>query len=93
MSIPILLVFLTGAVLGLRFKVLVLVPAMGLGTIAVITTGMARGYGLRAILISAVLAVICVQIGYFGGLLTRYATALARAGSQRKPSIQAESAR
>jgi len=92
MFIPILLVFLAGAVLGLRFKVLALVPAMGLAIIAIAATGMARGYGVPAILIAAVLGLICVQIGYIGGLLTRYAMTLARAGSRSKASIPAESA-
>jgi len=93
MLMMILLVFLTGAVLGLRFKVLVLVPAMGLAIIAITATGMAHGYGLAAVLTAGVLALICVQIGYIGGLLARYAMTLARAGSERKASIPAESAR
>jgi hypothetical protein len=92
MFILILLVFLTGAVLGLRFKVLVLVPAMGLAILAVIATGVARGHSFPAILIAGVLALICVQIGYLGGLLTRYTTTAARVGSQRETSMQAESA-
>ena len=92
MFISILLVFLTGAVLGLRFKVLALVPAMGLAIVAITATGMARGYGLPAILIAGVLGLICVQIGYVGGLLTRYAMTLVRAGSHRKATVPAKSA-
>ena len=93
MFVPILLVFLTGAVLGLRFKVLALVPAMGLAIIAITATGMARGYGVPTILIAGVLGLICVQIGYIGGLLTRYAITLTRVESKRKASIPAESVR
>ena len=93
MLMTILLVFLTGAVLGLRFKVLVLVPAMGLAIIAITATGMASGYSLAAVLTAGVLALICVQIGYIGGLLTRYAMTLARVESERKASIPAESVR
>ena len=88
-----LLVFLTGAVLGLRFKVLILAPAMGLAILAVIATGMACGYSLPALLIAGVLALVCLQFGYLGGVLTRYAITLARAGSQPKASFRPESAR
>jgi len=94
MSMLILLVSLIGAVLGLRFKVLILIPAIGFTIIAAVATGIAGGNGLLAILLAGVLASTCLQIGYLGGILARYSITLARAGSSpRKDSIQAESAR
>ena len=89
----ILLVCLTGAVLGMRFKVLILAPAIGVTIIAVFAAGMARGEDLPAILLAGLLALICLQIGYLGGVLTRYTMTLARAGSRRKAPLQTESAR
>jgi 4-amino-4-deoxy-L-arabinose transferase-like glycosyltransferase len=93
MSTLILLAFLVGAVLGLRYKVLILAPAMGLAILAVIATSLAHHYSLPTTLIAGVLALTCVQIGYLGGILTRYAMILTRGGSQRNASVQAESVR
>jgi hypothetical protein len=93
MSTLILVIFLTGAVLGMRFKVLILAPAMGLAILAVIAIGVACAYGIPDTLFAGVLALICVQVGYLSGLLTRYTIALARAGSKRKASVQAETVR
>jgi hypothetical protein len=93
MSMLILLVFLLGAVLGMRFKVLILIPAIASVMIAILAGGVARGDSVSAILIAVVLASICLQIGYLSGIATRYGIALARAGRLRKASLQAESAR
>jgi hypothetical protein len=93
MSILILLAFLTGAVLGMRFKVFVLAPAFVFAAIAVFAAGIVRGDSLRAMLVAGMLALISLQIGYLGGILTRYAVTLARAGSRRKTSLQAQSIR
>lgn len=92
MAILILLVFLSGAVLGMRFKILILAPAAAGVIVAAVATGMVRGENLSAVLLAGLLAIICLQIGYLGGILTRYTITLARAGS-RKTSLQTESAR
>jgi hypothetical protein len=89
----ILLAFLLGAVLGMRFKVFVLIPATGFALIAIFATSTARGNSLSGTLIAAVLASSCLQIGYLLGIIARYSVALARAGRTRKASIEAESAR
>jgi hypothetical protein len=93
MSMLVLLVFLSGAVLGMRFKVLILAPAVGLTIVAVVTSGAARGEGLLTILLEGLLAVLCLQIGYLSGVFARYAMTLARAESRRKSSVQTETAR
>jgi hypothetical protein len=96
MSTLILLVFLTGAVLGLRFKVLILAPAIGLALIVVVAMAIARGDGVASILLAGALASVCLQVGYLGGILTRYTMTLARVRSRTrrdsKASLQAESA-
>ena len=89
MSMFILLAFLLGAVLGMRFKVFILIPAIGFALIALLAGGIARGDNVSAILIAAVLSSSSLQIGYLGGILTRYSIAIARAGRLRKASLQA----
>jgi hypothetical protein len=93
MSVLIALAFLSGAVLGLRFKVFALAPGIVLTIIAVLVFGIASGKGLGSTLLGELLAVIALQIGYVGGLLARYAASLARAGTHRKTPLQAESLR
>jgi len=93
MSVPIFLAFLIGAVLGMRFKVLILIPAIGLAWIVILAAGIAREDNVSAILIAAVLASSCLQIGYLCGIVTRYITALARIGRTRNGSLHAQSAR
>jgi hypothetical protein len=79
MSIFIPVLFLIGAVLGMRFKVLILMPAIGFALVVVLAGGIAGGASLTATLIAAVLASICLQFGYLGGIGTRYGMALIRA--------------
>ena len=93
MSMLILLAFLLGAVLGMRFKVFILIPAIGFALIAILAGGIARGNSVSGTLIVAVLASSCLQIGYLLGIIARYSVALTRAGRPRKASIEAESAR
>ena len=91
MSALVLLAFLTGAALGMRFKVFILFPAIGLALIAILAAGIARSDNVSAILIAAVLASTALQIGYLCGIATRYSVALARVGRTRKLMLQARS--
>ena len=93
MSTVILLAFLLGAVLGMRFKVFILIPAIGLIFIAILAGAVARGNGMAGTLIAAVLASSSVQIGYVLGIIARYSVAFARAERLRKASVQIRSAR
>lgn len=72
MVIVILSTFCLGAALGMRFKVLILIPAIGLAFIATLAEGIARGDSAFTIVIAAVVASSCLQIGYLGSILTRY---------------------
>ena len=93
MSMLILLVFLLGAILGMRFKVLVLIPVIAFALIAILVGGVTRGDSASAILIAIVLVSIGLQIGYLSGIATRYTIALARAGRVRESSVQARPAK
>ena len=86
MVLLILSMLCIGAALGVRFKVLVLVPAIGLAFIAILAGGVARGDSVSTILIAIVLASSCLQIGYLCGILVRYGIAPASAeGAHRAP--------
>ena len=89
MSILILLVFLSGAVLGMKFRVFILAPAVGLSILAVCAVGHARGDAVPTLLVAATLALIAIQIGYLAGILIPYT--LVRGGSSRKAPLQAHS--
>jgi len=92
MTMLILSMLLIGATLGMRFKVLVLIPAIGLASIAIFAGGIARGDGASVVLIAAVVASGGLQVGYLCGILARYRLAAARRGRPRKAALQAKSA-
>ena len=60
---------LIGAILGLRFKVLILVPAFVTSSVAIFGTGIAHGDNPSSILLTAVLAITALQMGYTAGAL------------------------
>jgi hypothetical protein len=69
---------LIGAVLGMRLKVLILIPAIGLFVIGVAGIGTARGDGIWLVASTVVLAAICLQLGYVAGSTTRFVMAATR---------------
>lgn len=70
---------LTGAALALRFRVLILIPAIGLASAASFAGGVARGDSTSAILTAVVIAAVSLQIGYVCGIVVQHAIAAARA--------------
>lgn len=76
-----LLSVLVGAVLGLRFRVLVLVPAIGCAILASSFFSHDLAHGALA----SLFAVIGLQI-YLGGIVTRHVMVLARASRMRTRS-------
>jgi hypothetical protein len=86
MQIAILLIAAAaGAALGLRFKVLVLVPAIGIAAVLVPAICAAHGVGGWLVAWQTVLAALCLQIGYFGGLgATRFAAGTRRGEIRRQ---------
>jgi hypothetical protein len=67
-----------GALLGLKFKVLVLVPTIVIAMTAIMSISIARGTGLALPMIGTVFAVIAVQVGYLIGAALRLILAAAR---------------
>jgi hypothetical protein len=66
-------------VLGVRFKVLILVPAIGVTLIVIATAGWLHQEDARSI-VSAMLAVAAaMQVGYLGGAMTRLVMSADRA--------------
>lgn len=66
-----ILSLLAGGVLGMRFKVVALAPAIGLALIAVAGVGTARGTDIGSIVLAMILAATCLQMGYLGSSATR----------------------
>ena len=60
---------LVGIALGLRFKVLVLVPAIALATILVLIIGLTRGDSFGSIVLAMVIIGIALQLGYLIGIV------------------------
>ena len=69
---------LAGAVLGLRFKILVLVPATVIGSAATLGATITQGNGLWFLLLTLVLVIFALQIGYLSGAFLRSVTVGAR---------------
>jgi len=58
---------LGGAVLGLRYKVFILLPAATFVSVFVIGVGVARGAGIWRIALEMMVAMTALQLGYAGG--------------------------
>jgi|HubBroStandDraft_6_1064221.scaffolds.fasta_scaffold919064_1 hypothetical protein len=69
------IVFVVGATLGVRFKVLILFPAIGLAVVATVVVGIAHGDSVGAVMLTTALVATAVQIGYLFGVVTREVTA------------------
>jgi hypothetical protein len=69
------IVFLIGATLSLRFKFLILLPAIGLAVVGTATAGIAHGESIGAVIVKIALVAAALQMGYLSGLVTRAAIA------------------
>ncbi len=74
---------LIGAVMGTRFKVQVLFPAAMLGCVMVGAVAVLKGSTMSWAIVAAILCVVSLQIGYLGGLFTRFYMAASRVASHR----------
>ena len=92
MSVLLPVAFLIGAALGLRFKVLILVPATGIALIGILASGLIGGTRVIDIMIVAALVAACLQFGYISGNFVRYAPWLSRVMQRRKLPRQVKSA-
>jgi hypothetical protein len=78
MIISALLSLLTGAVLGMRFRVFVLLPAIAVTVASILAIEVATTHTAGRAAIVAAAAIAALQIGYLCGVGVRYALALAR---------------
>jgi hypothetical protein len=69
---------LIGAVMGTRYKVQVLFPTAMLGLVMVSAVAVLKGSTISAAITAAIICVISLQIGYLGGILTRFCMAASR---------------
>lgn len=63
---------LLGATLGTRYKVAVLFPAIVIGIVLVVATAVLKEATMSAAISVLAIWTVCLQLGYLGGLLTRY---------------------
>jgi hypothetical protein len=88
-----LLMLLIGCGLGMRFKVLVLLPAIGFVWMVYLTVGLAGGDGTSGILIGGMLAAICLQVGYLVGAMIQQGQLTSRATNMPRSLFHAEKLR
>jgi hypothetical protein len=62
---------LTGVVLGLRFNIIILFPAIIFGSAVTFAIGMASGNNQWTILLAMAVAITMLQMGYLGGAFIR----------------------
>jgi len=71
--------FLAGAALGLRFKVMILVPALILTMLFAAIVGVTRDDQFWSIAVAMILLGTAIQVGYLAGILIRAKIASVRA--------------
>jgi hypothetical protein len=74
----IFLATLAGASLGIRFKVFILIPTIGFILIIILAHGFARGTSVWGVLIAAIVASSCLQVGYIFSFSIRHSADSAR---------------
>jgi hypothetical protein len=79
---------LIGATLSLRFKFLILLPAIGLAVIGAAVVAIAHGDRVGTMILTIVLATAMLQIGYFFGVVTR--AVIASLGVPERKSVLVE---
>jgi hypothetical protein len=92
MSILAMITLMTGVLLGMRFKFLVLIPATVFAIAAILAVGVAHADDTGSMVVAMLIAAICLQAGYLGGLFSRYATVVMRAARIRKTLPQSRRA-
>jgi hypothetical protein len=63
--------FLIGAAISVRFKFLILFPAIGLATVGTAAVGIAHGEHVGAVMLTGAFTAAALQVGYLFGLVTR----------------------
>lgn len=76
---------LIGAMLGLRFKVAILVPAIIIGSVVILAIGMSSGNNFWSVLLVMIVMITALQMGYLSGTVIHFSIA----GSRVSPLIAA----
>ena len=87
-----MITFMTGILLGMRFRFLILIPATVFAFVAILAVGIAHADDASSMMVAMVIAAICLQAGYIGGLFGRFAAVVMRAARIRKAVPQARRA-
>ena len=64
--------FVAGAILGSRFRVFVLVPAMLFATVSTVAVSLANGVNLLTSFLAVWAVLASLQCGYVGGVVAAY---------------------
>jgi len=72
-----------GSALGLRFRIFALLPVAMLGLFVSTAFGLAQGTGIGAIMLTNVVGVTCLQIGYLGSAMLKFLINSSRFGEAR----------
>ena len=72
--------FLVGAVFGLRFKVIAVLPLTVVGGFATVAVSLLLGHEAAAVVLSLLAFAVALQAGYLFGSFTRFTLAALRTG-------------
>ena len=87
MALEIVTIFVVGAALGLRFKVMILVPALVSTALFGTIVGLTRGDQFWSIAIIVILLGMAIQVGYLAGILLRATIVSVRAQRVRAQTV------
>lgn len=88
----VLIALMTGMILGMRFKFLVLVPGMIVAAFVLAALGVAHGDSVGTVAIAIIKVSISLQVGYLLGLAGKRGAVIMRAARMRKAAPRTRSA-
>jgi hypothetical protein len=80
--------YLIGATLSVRFKFLILFPAIGLATVGTAAVGIAHSDSIGAVMLTIAFIAAAFQIGYLFGLVTRAVIASLRVDERKSIMVE-----
>ena len=79
---------LIGATLSVRFKFLILFPAIGLAMVGTAAVGIAHGDSIGSVMLTIAFIAAALQVGYLIGLVTR--AVIASLGAPERNAVMVE---
>jgi hypothetical protein len=67
MTVLFVIAMFMGTILGLHFKVLILVPTLGAVAVGIVVIGLADGFSLRDTALAGFFTITALQFGFLGG--------------------------